>query len=311
MAGSVTVDGKPAVNVHLKLDGVDRGNTDTGGRFLLTEVSKGQHQLHLELVGARPRDEVFSVTSGQTALQVGNLEMDPLVRLAYTPYVHMSAQQVDYDITFWIISDPDVLSRIKSVSYTLPAPLSPHPVSGASASHEFCYRQTGSLSIQDFPLGSNAPVLALAIVDLGAGKKFQISAQAGTTRPPDCPAQQAGAVSPAGTTPAQSQQPSSPQGQQQPSSPGQSGSSPTSSTTPPPEVPNMVGLSENSAQTSLQSTGFKVNVQTVAGPAGTIPGSVWQQNPPVNTTAAPGTMVTIFVQPAQPPTSSPTSPPSH
>jgi hypothetical protein len=235
--------------------------------------------------------------------------MDPLVRLAYTPYLHMSAQQVDYDITFWIIGDPDVLSRIKSVSYTLPAPLSPHPVSGASANHEFCYRQTGSLSIQDFPLGNSTPVLALAIVDLGAGKKFQISAPAGTTRPPDCPAQRAGAASAASTTPAQSQQPSSPQGQQQ-TSPGQSGSSSTSSTTPPIEVPNVVGLSQAGAETSLQSAGFKVNVQTAAGPAGAIPGDAWQQNPMANTTAALGTTVTILVQP-QPPTSSPTSTPSH
>jgi hypothetical protein len=69
VAGSVTVDGKPAVNVHLKLDGVDWGNTDAGGRFLLTEVGKGLHQLHLELVGATPTDEVFSVASGQRVIQ--------------------------------------------------------------------------------------------------------------------------------------------------------------------------------------------------------------------------------------------------
>jgi len=55
VTGSVTVEGKPAVSVHLKLDGADSGNTDAGGRFLLTEVGKGQHRLHLELVGADPR----------------------------------------------------------------------------------------------------------------------------------------------------------------------------------------------------------------------------------------------------------------
>jgi len=63
-------------------------------------------------------------------------------------------------------------------------------------------------------------------------------------------------------------------------------------------VPNVVGLSEQSAQASLQSAGFKVNVQTVAGPANTVPGNVWQQNPNANATAAPGTTVTILVQPA-------------
>ncbi len=77
-------------------------------------------------------------------------------------------------------------------------------------------------------------------------------------------------------------------------------------------VPNVVGLSEQSAQASLQSAGFKVNAQTVAGPAGTTPGNVWQENPSANSTAAPGTTVTILVQPqASPsPTGSPTAPPS-
>jgi serine/threonine-protein kinase len=75
-------------------------------------------------------------------------------------------------------------------------------------------------------------------------------------------------------------------------------------------VPPVVGLSEQSAQTSLQSAGFKVSVQTAIGPAGTTPGNVWQQNPNANTTQAPGTTVTILVQPqASPsPTGSPTAP---
>jgi beta-lactam-binding protein with PASTA domain/tRNA A-37 threonylcarbamoyl transferase component Bud32 len=69
-------------------------------------------------------------------------------------------------------------------------------------------------------------------------------------------------------------------------------------------VPNVVGLSGQSAQASLQSAGFKVNVQTVAGPANTAPGNVWQQNPNANATVAPGTTVTILVQPqaSAPPT---------
>jgi PASTA domain len=298
VAGSVTVDGKPAVSVHLKLDGVDSGNTDAGGRFVLTGVGKGQHRLHLELIGANPRDEVFSVASGQTILQLGNLEMDPLVRLGYTPSLHMSAEQVDYDITLWIIGDPHVLSRIKSVSYTLPAPLSPRPVSGAGANRAFCYRQTGSLPLQDFPLGSNAPVLALAIVDLGAGKQFQVSTPAGTTRPPDCLAHQAGSASPASTPVAPGQQPSSAQ-EQQPSSPGQSGSSPTPSA----EVPNVIGDSQAAAEEYLENQGFTVSVETEPGPLGLAQGTVWSQNPGPGP-EKPGSMVTILVQ-AQSPTSTP------
>jgi eukaryotic-like serine/threonine-protein kinase len=75
-------------------------------------------------------------------------------------------------------------------------------------------------------------------------------------------------------------------------------------------VPNVVGLSAQSAQASLQSAGFKVNVQAVAGPGGTTPGNVWQQNPSSGASAAPGTTVTILVQPAatQSPSPTPTSP---
>jgi serine/threonine-protein kinase len=75
-------------------------------------------------------------------------------------------------------------------------------------------------------------------------------------------------------------------------------------------VPNVVGLPQASAQTSLQSAGFKVNVQTVAGPAGTTPGDVWQQNPAASATAAPGTSVNILVQPAATPPASPSPTPT-
>jgi len=50
-------------------------------------------------------------------------------------------------------------------------------------------------------------------------------------------------------------------------------------------------------------------VQTVPGPAGTQPGTVWQQTPKATTTAAQGTSVTILVQPAAaPPSGSPSAP---
>ncbi len=75
-------------------------------------------------------------------------------------------------------------------------------------------------------------------------------------------------------------------------------------------VPSVVGLSAGSAQASLQSAGFKVNVQTVAGPAGTPPGDVWQQNPTAHTTVAPGTTVTILVQPQASPTPTATPTPT-
>jgi beta-lactam-binding protein with PASTA domain len=65
-----------------------------------------------------------------------------------------------------------------------------------------------------------------------------------------------------------------------------------------------------SAEASLQSSGFKVTVETVAGPDGTAAGNVWQQTPTASTTAAQGTTVKILVQPAAAPTGSPSAPAS-
>lgn len=298
VAGSVTIDGKPAASVHMKLDGVDSGDTDAGGRFLLTEVGKGQHLLHLELLGAKPTDEMFSVASGQTALQVGNLEMEPLVRLAYRPLVQLSAQGFDYDITLWIIGDPDVLSRIKSVSYTLPTPLSSRPVSGADANHAFCYRETGTLPLQGSS-GNGAPVLALAVVDLGAGQKFQISAPAGTTQPPNCHAHQAGSASSASTTPVQSQEPSP--------SPSRSGSSSASPTTPMAPVPPVTGDSQATAAQILTAAGFAVSVRQGSGPAQYANGTVFDQAPGSGS-AAKGSTVIIDVQNGASPSASASTP---
>ena len=77
-------------------------------------------------------------------------------------------------------------------------------------------------------------------------------------------------------------------------------------------VPNVVGLSEQSAQASSAAERGLQGERRNRGLAGTTPGNVWQENPSANSTAAPGTTVTILVQPqASPsPTGSPTAPPS-
>jgi serine/threonine-protein kinase len=75
-------------------------------------------------------------------------------------------------------------------------------------------------------------------------------------------------------------------------------------------VPNVVGVPASSAVTLLQNDGFKVNQITAAGPAGTNPGTVWQQTPAANTAAAGGSTVNIYIQPqaASPSPSPPASP---
>jgi beta-lactam-binding protein with PASTA domain len=64
------------------------------------------------------------------------------------------------------------------------------------------------------------------------------------------------------------------------------------------QVPNVLTLTQSSATTSLEDAGFKVNAIIAAGPAGTAPGTVWQQSPSGQSPASPGSSVSILVQPA-------------
>ena len=75
-------------------------------------------------------------------------------------------------------------------------------------------------------------------------------------------------------------------------------------------VPGVTGIPSGSAITELQNDGFKVNQITTAGPAGTTPGNVWQQNPAPNTVQAAGSTVTIYIQPAATQSPSPTVSPT-
>jgi beta-lactam-binding protein with PASTA domain len=72
----------------------------------------------------------------------------------------------------------------------------------------------------------------------------------------------------------------------------------------------VVGVPASSAVTLLQNDGFKVNQITAAGPAGTAPGTVWQQSPNANTPAAGGSTVNIYIQPQPQASPSPSVSPS-
>jgi serine/threonine-protein kinase len=63
-------------------------------------------------------------------------------------------------------------------------------------------------------------------------------------------------------------------------------------------VPNVVTEPLQSAETSLTNAGFTFTVDTTPGQAGTTPGTVWQQNPASGSAQAPGTKITLLVQPA-------------
>jgi hypothetical protein len=249
VSGSVLLDGQPAGNAGVKLDGRAKGNADGDGRFFLTSVGRGAHRMRLETTGAKPRDWAFTVDSGQTKLDIGAIQLQPFVRLGYSASVTpwSSAEGVNYDLTLWIRGDLAGLSSIKSVSFKLPAPLPAAPVSGASGEQAFCYRQTGGLSLQD--LFGGAFGLAAADVDLGDGHPFQISAEPGEDRPPNCSAHQASG--------AQAQQES---GQQGPIQMGHQSPPPPTQHVQTVTVPDVAGKTRDKAQQILQGLSFNVQV---------------------------------------------------
>jgi eukaryotic-like serine/threonine-protein kinase len=73
------------------------------------------------------------------------------------------------------------------------------------------------------------------------------------------------------------------------------------------QVPSVIGDPKATAEQILSNAGFQVHVVTTAGPAGSTPGTVFQQQPTNGTTAAAGSTVTIFVAAATQPTSAPTT----
>jgi eukaryotic-like serine/threonine-protein kinase len=81
------------------------------------------------------------------------------------------------------------------------------------------------------------------------------------------------------------------------------------------QVPSVIGDPQGTAQSILTSAGFQVKVMTVAGPSGSTPGTVFNQQPSNGSTEPAGSTVTIFVAAATqpttaPPTTSPTPTPS-
>jgi hypothetical protein len=245
-------------------------------------------------VGAKPRDRTFTVDRGETRLDLGEIEMEPLVRLGYAATVEppgfgdsrggsSATADVDYDLTLWIRGDAAVMSRIRSVSYTLPAPLPTAPAAGASAQQSFCYRQVGAVSFEDLFVVGGAFTTATAVVDLGDGQPFQISAQPGEPRPPNCPVRRSKS-SGQSTTP--QPQPPGPVPVPQPVPPR------------PPAlmvaVPDVTGLPEDAATEQLETKGFTVAVRQESGPAGAA-GTVLRQSPRGDTQAPKGSTVTVVV----------------
>jgi serine/threonine-protein kinase len=74
-------------------------------------------------------------------------------------------------------------------------------------------------------------------------------------------------------------------------------------------VPSLVGLTQNDAQAALNQANLVYSIQTVPGPPGTTPGTVWKSTPHRGKAILVGGSVTIFVEP-QPSSPSPSPSPS-
>ena len=306
VSGSAVVDGRPAPAARLDLDGKDEGETDSDGRFLLSSVSNGEHRLKLQMIGAKTREWEFTVDRGETKLNLGSIDLQPLVRLGYTATVtpprfgnRRSASSlnadVGYDLTLWIRGDAAATGRIKSVSYTLPAPLPSVPVNGSTAGQAFCYRQAGTLPFDDLLVVGGAFTNPAAVVSLGDGEPFQIAAQPGDARPPNCPVTQAGrSRGAAERLPGEPGQVPVPQPAPAPVPvpgpiPGP-GPGPMAKVT----VPDVVGATTEEAERRLRAKGFAVRVK-IRADAAVEPGIVLDQTPDGGKKAAKGSPVTIVV----------------
>lgn len=293
VTGSAVVAGQPAPGAHLTLDGESAGDADAAGAFLFVGVGRGTHLLRLEAVGAQTRSFEFVVEREMTRLDLGAIELKPLLQLGYVASVSPQlgldpSAAVSYDITLWIVGDAEVMNRIQSVSYTLPAPLPSNPVTGRSARKAFCYSQAGELPFQDlFALGGSFTT-ATATVDLGDGQPFQLSAPPGSLRPPTCPGRQGASQPTTTTTPPLPPPPTAPP-------------PPSPPTTPPPPttvviVPDVVCKDLEHARFELESLGLEVEVGDSV-PSSDCPdpgvGVVAQQNPEAETVVESGTVIVL------------------
>jgi mono/diheme cytochrome c family protein len=196
VSGSVQLRGQPVAGARLVLDGRDVAAADMSGAFLLDSVGAGHHRLQIQALGAHERVMEFAVQRGATELNVGAVQLEPLVEVGFFASMGLpqgSTPIVSYDFTLWVHAGPDVLARITSVSYTLPAPLPARQVRGRPA-QAFCYRQAGELLFEQL-LTSGSFDLVTATIDLGDGSPFQVQARPGGQQRPRCPITRAETVS--------------------------------------------------------------------------------------------------------------------
>lgn len=311
VTGTVFVSGQAAEGADLTLDGEDAGNVDAEGKFLLAGVGAGTHVLQLEALGAYPREREFAVQREMTTFPLGVIELEPFFQLGYvvtpgSPWFNEQAQTfvVPYDLTLWIRGDPEVMNRIKSVSYTLPAPLPSASVIGRSAPSSFCFEKAGELTAQEFGVvGAGPSATATADVDLGEGQSVQLSTEPGNLPPPTCPRKQAPSSQP---SPSPSAPPTSPSASMPSRSPSPSPSRSPSSTLV--TVPDVVCRTYASAKAELEGLGLRAEQGEPVLPRQECPApvNVARQDIKPGSGVPPGTVIVLHLgEPTPTPSPSP------
>jgi uncharacterized membrane protein YgcG len=293
VSGKASLEGQPAAGAILEMDGVPAGQAGPDGAFQLGDVRSGQHRLNLHTLGGKPKDVDFTVSPRQSTVDLGQIDIEPLLTLGYSASIAPPSQAmtVDYEITLWLIGEQADLAAIRSVNYVLPSPLPPAPVPANGLELAFCYRQSGTLDFQElFDLGG-AFSTATGQVALAEGPSFSVSGLPGDVRPPvDCP------VVDVGTTSGASSGGSSTGGSGGGSSGGSGGGTNSQTTV----VPVLTGLTLDEAGPLLSAARLalgQVTMQESDSPANTI----LSVAPPETTTVAVGSAVALVVSSGQRP----------
>lgn len=192
VSGVVESGGVPVRDARVQV-GADGPNasTDEAGRFQLTDVGNGKHDLRIEAAGIRSHVHKFSLASGAPATDLGIIKVAPYLRLGYYASVKPPTQpagdpKVKYDVTLWLFGGDDAMRTVLAVAYTRPAPLPRDQVRGAGLDQSFCYRVRGSVRFSDLMVLGGAFASAQATVRLTDNRSFGVAAVPGAEQPPDC-----------------------------------------------------------------------------------------------------------------------------
>lgn len=284
--GSVSVTGQAASDVELQLDGDGRGNPRGDGTFLIDDVGTGSHTLRVEVPGGEPFEREFRVESGDNEVLLGQLQLKPLYQLGYVLAQSGPSDVVRYTLTLWIIGDRSVMGAVKSVAYSMPAPLPTEEVK-VRRGGEFCFSRSGEVRFEELVSGGGFSE-ARAVINLGDATVTLQNPRPnlpGFNRPPSsCPIDE---HVPNETPPSTPPSPPPPTTSPIPRLPTPTGGAILRT------VPGVVGAKYEAAVLRLRGNGFAVARTDV--PAGESVGTVISQHPAKNTRARMGSTVILSV----------------